>query len=121
MTYLLENAKEATDLHKFWTAEYGTFFHIEAGEMLTNGFYSFGADGIVAKRKLALYMMDKGIPNKLYWFWIRKFQKDMACLMQFVKDKNMLIFNGLKKIIGVQIKGARLLALRLINHFLTTT
>jgi hypothetical protein len=32
----------------------------------------------------------------------------------------MLVFNGLKKIIGVQIKGARLLALRLINQFLTT-
>jgi hypothetical protein len=32
----------------------------------------------------------------------------------------MFVFNGLKKIIGVQIKGARLLALRLINQFLTT-
>jgi hypothetical protein len=29
----------------------------------------------------------------------------------------MLVFKDLKKIIGVQIKGATLLALRLVNHF----
>ena len=33
----------------------------------------------------------------------------------------MRVFNGLKKIVGVQIRGARLLVLRLINQFLTTT
>ena len=33
----------------------------------------------------------------------------------------MCAFNGLKKIVGVQIRGARLLVLRLINQFLTTT
>lgn len=93
LNYLMEMGKEASDLHKFWAAEYGTFFHIEAGDALSNGYYNFGPDGVLAELKLMEYFERlEGFPlKKLKWYFIRKFHKDMASLFQFIKDRNVKV------------------------------
>jgi len=93
--YMQEMGKAAADLHKYYAAEYGTFFHIEASKALRAQEYDFGANGFVAEMRVTEWMEKKKIPMHEKWYFLRRFYKDMASLLMFMEERNV-------KLIGVE-------------------
>jgi hypothetical protein len=92
LNYLMDMGKEASDIHKKWAAEYGTFFHIEAGNFFASGEYDFGPNGWLAEDRLSAYMLQsigESDYKKLKGYFLRRFYKDMAAVIQFASDKKV--------------------------------
>lgn len=89
--YFKEMAKEAVDAHLFFSAEYGTFFHIQASNFLKAGQYNFGPNGFIADLQIEDYF--SAIPDyplsKLGGYIKSRFRKDMAGWIQFCYEKNV--------------------------------
>lgn len=92
MSYFMEMGKEAADMHLFFAAEYGTYFHIEAGEFFKTGEYDFGVNGLLSELKTLNHMAGiPGLPvSKLQWYWIERIQKDMASLITFAEERKVV-------------------------------
>jgi hypothetical protein len=91
MSYFMRMGKEAADMHLHIAAEYGSYFHIEAGEFLKSGEYDFGYNGFLSENKTIEYMAAKlKIPSeKMQWYWIERIQKDMASFITFCEEREV--------------------------------
>ena len=89
--YFKEMSKQAVDAHLFYSAEYGTFLHIQAANFLKAGQYNFGPNGFIADLMIEDYF--SAIPDyplrKLGGYIKSRFRKDMAGWIQFCYDRNV--------------------------------
>lgn len=67
-------------------AEYGTFFHIEAAEMLRNGGYDFGHDGQRLDNLVCEWALEHRIPSYVWQDIVAQAHNDLIAFAHFIID-----------------------------------
>lgn len=99
-----KKSKEAIEALKTWkeklgqhisreyarvAAAYGTFMHIECAEILKQGGYDFGIDGINLNNKIADLFIQENIPHYVLHEVTQQAHNDLAAFINFIVTRNV--------------------------------